>query len=177
MSVDDDEPPSPGPRHRALDVPKVTAADRRDHDDPTVDLALLASLMAAALAHEGAPADAEAWLTLVDAPEIAALKADHLGGDGAPTDVLSFPVDGVADDAEMVGDVVLCVEVAARQAPAHAGNLEDELALLVVHAALHLAGWDHADAGEQTRMWARERELLTALHRSPEHDPWSESSR
>ena len=45
----------------------------------------------------------------------------------------------------MVGDVVVCAEVAAAQAPDHAGTVEDELALLVVHGGLHLCGWDHAN--------------------------------
>lgn len=176
VAGDDDEPPSPGPHRGAHDVPTVVAADERDHDDPHVQLEPLALLLGAVLAAEGAPAGAEASLTLVDTAVMAELKAEHLGGDGTPTDVLSFPVDGVDDAAELIGDVVVCVEVARQQAPEHAGTTEDELALLVVHAGLHLAGWDHATADERARMWGRERELLVALHRHPERDPWSEPS-
>jgi probable rRNA maturation factor len=155
-------------------VPAVIAADERALDDTPVDLAALAALLARVLAEEGAPADVEASLRLVDPDEIAQLKAEHLDGDGAPTDVLSFPVDGVADDAELVGDVVLCPSVAAAQAPEHAGSVDDELALLVVHGGLHLAGWDHATETDRAAMWRRERNLMGALHGAPTRDPWGE---
>ena len=74
----------------------------------------------------------------------------------------------------MVGDLLLCPQVAATQAPEHAGNLEDELALLVIHGTLHLLGWDHAEKEERNLMWQRERELFEALRGAPERDPWSE---
>jgi len=158
------------------EFPQVRLADRRASDDLEVPVGLLATLLAGVLAAEGASGEAECSLTLVDADEIAALKVEHLDGDGAPTDVLSFPIDGVDDPGDgpwVVGDVVLCPSVAAAQAPEHAGTTDDEMALLVVHGALHLAGWDHAGPEEQAAMWARERELLTLLHRAPARDPWT----
>ena len=198
-----DEPPGPWPSGAPATSPvTVLTADERTEGAPghelAVDLPTLAGLLADVLAAEGVTSAAEASLTLVDPDEIAALKVEHLDGDGDPTDVLSFPIDGrpgpddTADGTDrdgteldgtdrdgtdlcgwLVGDVVVCPEVAARQAPEHAGTLEDELALLVVHAALHLTGWDHADDAERDAMWARERHLLTELHRSPARDPWS----
>jgi probable rRNA maturation factor len=60
----------------------------------------------------------------------------------------------------LLGDVVICPAVAARNAPEHAGNYDDELALLLVHGILHLCGMDHADDDEATEMEALERELL-----------------
>jgi probable rRNA maturation factor len=137
-----------------------------------VDLDHLGALLASVLAAEGAPGCAEASLTLVDPERIAVLKSEHLGGDGSPTDVLSFPLDGAAPDAQLVGDVVVCPAVAAVQAPAHAGTLVDELRLLVVHGALHLAGWDHADPDGERAMWARERALMERLGVAPMRDPW-----
>ena len=173
----DDEPPSPGPRRdQGAPGPDVVAADNRTGDATPVDLDTLSGLLSRVLAAEGAPSGAQASLTLVDADEIAELKAEHLDGDGAPTDVLSFPLDGTEPDAELVGDVVLCPAVAAQQAPDHAGTVDDELALLVVHGGLHLAGWDHAEPDERDRMWDRERALLTALHRVPSRDPWRHRS-
>jgi probable rRNA maturation factor len=74
----------------------------------------------------------------------------------------------------MVGDVVVCAEVAAAQAPDHAGTVQDELALLVVHGGLHLCGWDHADPAERAGMWARERALMSELARPPARDPWGD---
>ncbi len=79
----------------------------------------------------------------------------------------------MAPDAELVGDVVVCPDVASEQCSSHAGTLDDELALLVVHGGLHLAGWDHDRPDAQRAMWARERELLTELHGTPARDPWS----
>ena len=152
----------------------VIAADERIDDDTPVPLEQLAALLSRVLASEGAPAGAEASLTLVDPATIAEMKVEHLDGDGGPTDVLSFPVDGVDRDAELVGDVLLCPSVAAAQAPDHAGSVDDELALLVVHGGLHLAGRDHASGPERVAMWDRERELLTTLYGAPARDPWGD---
>ena len=64
----------------------------------------------------------------------------------------------------LLGDVVVCPEVAAAQAPEHAGTLDDELALLVVHGVLHVLGHDHAELDEATTMRERERAHLEAHH-------------
>ena len=64
----------------------------------------------------------------------------------------------------LLGDVVICPAVAARQAPDHAGTVDDELALLVVHGVLHVLGHDHAEAHERPAMQARERQLLELHH-------------
>lgn len=121
----------------------------------------------------------EASLTFVDRATIADLNGQHMGVDAA-TDVLSFPMDAAAEagdhsadrpanlDADgaaprLLGDIVICADVAADNAPDHAGTIEDELALLVVHGALHLLGYDHAEADEASAMREREAELLTEL--------------
>ena len=65
----------------------------------------------------------------------------------------------------LLGDVVICPAVAARNAPEHAGSFDDEIALLVVHGILHLLGLDHADDDERDAMQDRERELLAAVPR------------
>ncbi len=59
---------------------------------------------------------------------------------------------------------VVCPAVAARNAPDHAGNVNDELALLVVHGVLHILGHDHAAPEQEQRMQSRERELLERHH-------------
>jgi probable rRNA maturation factor len=64
----------------------------------------------------------------------------------------------------LLGDVVICPDVARMQASTHAGTLEDELALLVVHGVLHVLGYDHAKAAEAEVMRSREVELLVAYH-------------
>ena len=188
-STDPDEPPSPGPSGSPSAAPlTILTADERSSGagsgEVAVDLDALGTLLSGVLSAEGVPAQAEASITLVDPDRIAALKTEHLAGDGSPTDVLSFPIDGApgpddtpGDGTWVVGDVVLCPDVAADQAPTHAGTLDDELALLVVHSGLHLTGWDHADDDERRAMWARERQLLTQLHGPPARDPWSEPPR
>jgi len=71
----------------------------------------------------------------------------------------------------LLGDIVICPDVAAANAPGHAGSFDDEIALLVVHGILHLLGMDHADPAEQAAMQARERELLEQFHGVPARDP------
>lgn len=107
---------------------------------------------------------------LVDRATIAELNETHLGHVG-PTDVLSFPLDAdpaAADDPlaslapRHLGDIVLCRAVAADQAPFHAGSLDAELTLLLVHGVLHVLGHDHAEDAERETMQARERIHLAA---------------
>lgn len=148
-------------------------------DGVEVDGARWARLLAAVLADEGVTPGAEVGLTFVDVDAMAALNAEHMGGTG-PTDVLAFPVDGreAAGPSRtappgVVGDVVVCPEVAAAGAPDHAGSPDDELALLVVHGALHLLGHDHAADDERAAMQERERALLAAHHGPLAGDPWA----
>jgi len=108
----------------------------------------------------------ELTLTFVDRDEMAALNEEHMGHDGA-TDVLSFPLDDGDDAGDvpvLVGDVVVCPAVARDQATEHAGSLDDELALLVVHGVLHVLGHDHAGAAETVAMRAKELALLQSHH-------------
>jgi probable rRNA maturation factor len=107
----------------------------------------------------------ELTLTFIDVADIAALNAEHMGVEG-PTDVLSFPLDSDSQPCvpTLLGDVVISPEVAAAQYATHAGTLDDELALLVVHGTLHVLGYDHRDESEGAAMWARQLELLVQHH-------------
>lgn len=115
----------------------------------------------------------ELTLTFVDRDEMAALNAEHLGKQG-PTDVLSFPLDPFGDDVpgpSLIGDIVICPAVALEAAPRHAGNLDDEIALLTVHGVLHICGHDHAAPDEAATMRALELDLLVEHHwRGPAPD-------
>jgi probable rRNA maturation factor len=146
----------------------VVGAD--EQSDVDVDVDRWCELAAAVLRDCGR--NGELTLTFVDRAEIADLNEQHLGKSG-PTDVLSFPLDADADSPSdtgddavptLLGDVVICPDVARAQAPTHAGSLEDELALLVVHGVLHVLGYDHAEPGEAEAMRAKELELLVAHH-------------
>ena len=84
-----------------------------------------------------------------------------------PTDVLSFPMDelrpGTADSptpAGLLGDVVLCPTVAAKQAVAAGHTPEEEMLLLTTHGILHLLGYDHAEPDEEKEMFGLQRQLL-----------------
>ena len=136
--------------------------DDRQGDHP-IDVDTLQALLSSSLHHCGVRAPAEVGLAFIDADEMTELNRAHMGGSG-PTDVLAFPIDGAdqVPDGQpaMVGDIVICPLVADR-APQ---PLVDELALLVVHGALHLLGHDHAEVDEKAVMQAMEQELLGAYH-------------
>src|SRR5437763_1774692 len=115
--------------------PSVLVSNRQDL---SVDGDALAELASEVLRGEGHPDD-ELSLSFVAEPEMTALHQRYMGEPG-PTDVLSFPMGegGVADDG-LLGDVVICPAVAARNGP----QPDRELRLLVVHGVLHLLGHDH----------------------------------
>lgn len=162
-----DEPPS-----WSEDTQLIVSVESRQEVE--LDLAHWARLLDASLHHEGVPAEAEVGLTFIDIDEMTELNREHMGGSG-PTDVLAFPIDGLGIDAMLtetasdagppivVGDVVICPDVASKAAVG-GRTLEDEIALLVVHAALHLIGHDHAVPAERERMQARERALLSMFY-------------
>jgi probable rRNA maturation factor len=141
-----------------------------------VDVERWIRLARATLVDAGAAPKAELSVLFVDAEAIAELNERHMGHTGA-TDVLSFPLDGaepaLPDVPALLGDVVICPSVAARNAADHAGTYEDEIALLLVHGILHLLGMDHAGDDERVAMQQRERDLLARHHGSLARDPWS----
>ncbi len=84
-----------------------------------------------------------------------------------PTDVLSWPDDELTpgrDDDEAgdsrVGDIMICPQVAARQAVEAGHSTQEELLLLTTHGILHLLGYDHAEPAEEKEMFALQRRLL-----------------
>jgi probable rRNA maturation factor len=133
-------------------------------DLPRPDRRLLRKRVAAVLREIGR-SDAEISLHMVDDAEIAALNDEHRGKPTA-TDVLSFSlVEGDHSDFRgvLLGDVVIGIETAERQARRGGRDLDSEVARLLVHGALHLLGWDHAEPGEARRMRAEERRILSAI--------------
>lgn len=141
----------------------VAGDERRDRDHPPVDVGRWARLAEAAATHEGG--EGELSLTFVDVDAIAKLNGQYMGQTG-PTDVLSFPMDDEPSEAvpTLLGDIVICPDVALGQCGDHAGTFDDELALLVVHGLLHVLGHDHATPDETATMRDRELELLSTLH-------------
>lgn len=119
--------------------------------------------------------DAELALVLVDEAAMEQLHVQWMGEPG-PTDVLSFPMDELrpgTDDsvtpAGLLGDVVLCPQVAEVQAESAGHSTMDELQLLTTHGILHLLGFDHADAEEEKEMFALQRDLLIGFAMNEKH--------
>jgi probable rRNA maturation factor len=109
---------------------------------------------------------AELSVVLVDEPAMEQLHVQWMDEPG-PTDVLSFPMDELrpGNDTEdsvpgLLGDVVLCPQVAARQARTAGHSTHEELLLLTTHGILHLLGYDHAEPDEEKEMFGLQRKLL-----------------
>ena len=113
--------------------------------------------------------DAELAIVLIDEGAMEQLHVQWMDEPG-PTDVLSFPMDelrpGTEDQptpAGLLGDVVLCPQVAEAQAKTAGHPLSDELLLLTTHGLLHLLGFDHADAAEEKEMFGIQRDILVGF--------------
>jgi probable rRNA maturation factor len=138
----------------------VFLADEQSHEIDAEDLVALARHV---LAARGVPEEMEVSLLLVDTDTIAELNRLHMGRPG-PTDVLAFPIDEPGetppDVPAILGDVVLCPEVAAEQAAGLGRTTTDEVRLLTVHGILHLLGMDHADPADEREMFSLTDRLL-----------------
>jgi probable rRNA maturation factor len=113
---------------------------------------------------------AEMCLKLVDPDTMATLNEKWMDKRG-PTDVLAFPMDELRPGANgdeyeegMVGDIVLCPQVAAAQAPSNGQTTEQEIDLLTIHGVLHLLGYDRAEPDERREMFALQARLLAEWH-------------
>ncbi len=122
-----------------------------------------------AAALDGRIREADLAIRLVDAREGRALNRHYRGKDSA-TNVLSFPAE-MAEGVKLpkglkmplLGDVVLCAPVIAREAREQHKPLAAHYAHLTVHGTLHLLGWDHGDDREAECMEQLEREILAGL--------------
>lgn len=115
--------------------------------------------------------DASVSVLYCDRREIRRLNAEFRGFD-EETDVLSFPA--VDDPEELVGvpephlgDLAICLPYTAHGAEEAGRDLDEEVALLLVHGFLHLLGHDHDTAPKKKKMWRRTDEILKALAAIP----------
>ncbi len=124
----------------------------------------------AVLVNEKFKGSAEISVTIVDDEQIHELNRKHRNID-ASTDVLSFPLgeNGVYDvnpetGAQLLGDIVISIEHAVKQAKVYGHSLDREIAFLTVHSMLHLLGYDHEAGGlELVHMREHEEAVLTQL--------------
>ncbi|HTV73693.1 MAG TPA: rRNA maturation RNase YbeY [Candidatus Acidoferrales bacterium] len=109
-------------------------------------------------------------ISLVGDRAIRTLNRAHRGKD-RPTDVLSFPLfepqafkrKNRTQSERLLGDIVISLDTAARQAKAYDASLQAEVERLLIHGVLHLLGHDHEKPGERRRMEAEERRLADAI--------------
>jgi probable rRNA maturation factor len=150
-----------------------------EQSEVEVDVLRWVRLARMVLDEERVPEEAEMSVIFVDEQAMSDLNERFLGSSG-PTDVLAFPMDDdvtpggrqpdqggrgpgspteASDPPTVIGDVVVCPQVALRQS-GERRLVDDEVALLVVHGVLHLLNYDHAEDQESEAMRKRERELL-----------------
>jgi probable rRNA maturation factor len=113
--------------------------------------------------------EAELAIVLVDEGAMEQLHVQWMDEPG-PTDVLSFPMDELRPGTEedptppgLLGDIVLCPQVATAQAVTAGHSALDELLLLTTHGILHLLGFDHAEPDEKAEMFGIQDEILAAF--------------
>jgi probable rRNA maturation factor len=149
--------PFPDPRDITVD---------RQVESELLDDAAVAAAVRAALSH-GGRAGLRVGVVLVDDPTLALLHEQWLG-DPSPTDVLSFDLfDGDPDEPGPQGEIYVSVDCARRVARELGADPSRELALYLVHGALHLCGHDDHEPSGRARMRAAEAEVLAELGYAP----------
>ena len=128
--------------------------------------AALRTAVTVTLRHEKRKPPIEVTVLLTDDDQLKTLNKEYRGID-KPTDVLSFEagdtMPGMADDDPYLGDIVISVPTAERQAKQGGHSLKSELQLLTVHGTLHLLGFDHEEPEEKDRMWWTQASILAQL--------------
>ncbi len=130
----------------------------------SLDNALLERAVRATLENQNAPKDATLSILLTDDAQIQSLNREYRGFD-MPTDVLSFGVHERDPETGFLylGEIIVSIPYAAKQAQKNGHSLKAEVQLLIVHGVLHLLGHDHADAKEKAKMWAAQTKILDRL--------------
>ena len=125
----------------------------------------LYDVVKAVLDNEGLSMDYEVSITFVDKDEIHKLNKEYRKVD-RPTDVLSFPmneeflIEGVDS---MLGDIVICMDIAKDQAKEYGHSLDREIMYLTCHSMLHLLGYDHIEEDDKKIMRGKEKEVMKKL--------------
>jgi probable rRNA maturation factor len=134
-----------------------------------VDESALQRLATYALDHLHVHADADLAILMVDEAAMEQLHVQWMDEPG-PTDVLSFPMDELRPGSEdevtpagLLGDIVLCPQVAIAQAEGAGHTPMDEMLLLTAHGILHLLGFDHAEPDDEKEMFGIQRDILVGF--------------
>jgi probable rRNA maturation factor len=175
--------------HHRISQDRLTAAMAPQTSDAFH--ALLESALAETTQAAIGGQDVEIELTLCGDEEMTHLNFDHMG-ERSPTDVLAFPLHewsvdmghshlaeddgGMPPGGLLLGDIVIDVDQAVRQAVEGGWSPAQEIALLAVHGALHLVGHDHVEAEDEAGMRAIERRVLAHLHKRHSDVGWRPGS-
>ena len=150
-----------------------------NESDIPVDEASIAAAARFAMERMGVSPLAELSVLLVGSAVMADLHERWMDLPGR-SDVMAFPMDETGEGGllaggrpdsplggpALLGDIVLCPEVAAEQAAAAGHSMLDELHLLIVHGVLHLLGYDHVDSATQREMFALQDGILSDFRRA-----------
>jgi probable rRNA maturation factor len=132
-----------------------------NEQDLPIDEVRLSTLARHTLASEEV-AEVELSVLFVTSEHMKQLNSRFAGNDYA-TDVLAFPMMEDDEAATILGDVVICPEVAERNATQLGHDVGRELETLVVHGTLHLLGYDHQNDTDKSRMEARQQSVLNSF--------------
>ncbi|MGN5881883.1 MULTISPECIES: rRNA maturation RNase YbeY [Staphylococcus] len=143
--------------------------DFSDHTDEVKEewYEQIESLLNFAKEQENIEDDAELSVTFVDQAEIQQINRDYRDKDKV-TDVISFALEEDEPEIEgldiprVLGDIVICADVAKTQAEQYGHSFERELGFLALHGFLHLLGYDHMNEEEEKEMFGRQKSILDA---------------
>lgn len=146
-----------------------------DDETATVDSKveeLIRELLSHAAIEEALTGEVEVAVTFMTDEAIQEVNAQYRGKD-VPTDVISFALEEMTEgevaivaEAGMptvLGDILISVETAARQAGEYGHDFKREIGFLALHGFLHLLGYDHMTEEEETKMFGRQKEILTSF--------------
>lgn len=137
-------------------------------DEENISAECIVGWIEAVLARESCPAATSLACVITNDVEIQDLNRQYRSVD-EPTDVLAFSAtEGSAfimpeGEPPYLGDIIISLPAARRQASEAGHSTAEELALLAIHGCLHLLGYDHADEAERSRMWHVQDQILAAL--------------
>lgn len=133
---------------------------------------LIKDLLTHASAMEDMQGLYELSVTFMDDEAIQAVNAQYRGKD-VPTDVISFALEelsegevAIVQESDMpvvLGDIIISIDTAKRQATEYNHTFERELGFLALHGFLHLLGYDHLDEEQERKMFSRQKEILSAF--------------
>lgn len=133
---------------------------------------LVSDVLVHATQEEGLRGEVEVSVTFMSDEDIQTVNAEYRGID-EPTDVISFALEemtegevaivGEQDMPTVLGDIIISVDTAKRQATEYGHTIDREMGFLALHGFLHLLGYDHMNAEDEAKMFGRQKEILDAF--------------